>query len=71
MRILFPFVAYTRDDLCRKLKTISYTLVIIVPVVPLVSMVSLAVSVRFVGDSSARSAYGVLGVCSCICEVLW
>jgi hypothetical protein len=22
MRILFPFIAYTRDDLCRKLETI-------------------------------------------------
>ena len=43
----------------------------IVPAVPLVSLVSLAVSVRCFGDHSPRSAYGVLGVCSCICKVLW
>ena len=49
-----------------------------VPVVPLVPLVSVAVSVRYYGDSSAYSAssvHGVLavsvgGVCSCICEVL-
>ena len=31
-------------------------------VVPLVSLVSVAVSVRYFGDHSACSAYGVLGV---------
>ena len=36
---------------------------------PLVSLVSVAVSVRSFGDHSARSAYGVLGVYSCICEL--
>ena len=32
--------------------------------VPLASLVSVAVPVRYSGDSSAYSAYGVIGVCS-------
>ena len=40
----------------------------VVPVVPLVSLVSVVVSVRCFGDSNA---FGVLGVRSCFCEVLW
>ena len=43
----------------------------VVPAVPLVSLVSVAVSVRWLGSSSANSAYGFLGVYSCICEVFW
>ena len=31
----------------------------------------LGVSVRCFGDLSACSASGILGICSCICEVLW
>ena len=42
-----------------------------VPAVPLVSLVTVAVSVRCFGDSSTHSTSGVLGVCNCICEVLW
>ena len=43
----------------------------VVPIVPLVSTVSLAVFVRCFGDSSAYSVSGILGVCGCICEMLW
>ena len=32
---------------------------------------SVTVSVRCFGDNSVHSASGVIGVCSCICEVLW
>ena len=42
----------------------------LVSLVPLVSLVSVAVSVRCFGDSSACSASGVIGVSSCISEVL-
>ena len=44
----------------------------VVPTVPIVSLVSVAEAIREVfGDHSACRAFGVLGVCSCICEVLW
>ena len=44
---------------------------IVVPAVPLVSMVSVAISVRFFGDSSACGAPSVLSVLGVHCEVLW
>ena len=43
----------------------------VVPTVSLVSLVSVPLFVKCFGGSSAYSVFGILGVCGCICEMLW